>query len=156
MSRPEQNTEWMLTFWAQFIVMFRSRFSDHFPPKLAHIGPQDLERGVQQSIPTKEVEGVLCALLGLVLNRKKPVEYVHHFRAGSDENNRECELAIRGEYWLTVSQAWSLWSRARGSSVESQIPMALQVEWRQSAPRRPGLQQHGSREKSMRQLRTMP
>jgi len=67
----------MLTFWAQFIVMFRSRFSEHFPTKLAHIGPQDLERGVQQDIPTKEVEGTLCALLGLVLNRKKPVEYVH-------------------------------------------------------------------------------
>lgn len=67
----------MLTFWAQFIVMFRSRFAEHFPPKLAHIGPQDLERGIQQDVPTKEVEGTLCALLGLVLNRKKPVEYVH-------------------------------------------------------------------------------
>lgn len=67
----------MLTFWAQFIVMFRSRFSDHFPPKLAQIGPQDLERGVQEGPPTKEVEGTLCALLGLVLNRKKPVEYVY-------------------------------------------------------------------------------
>ena len=67
----------MLTFWPQFIVMFRSRFSEHFPTKLAHIGPQDLERGVQQDIPTKEVEGTLCALLGLVLNRKKPVEYVY-------------------------------------------------------------------------------
>lgn len=67
----------MLTFWPQFIVMFRSRFSEHFPTKLAHIGPQDLERGVQQDIPTKEVEGTLCALLGLVLNRKKPVEYVN-------------------------------------------------------------------------------
>jgi len=67
----------MLTFWPQFIVMFRSRFSEHFPTKLAHIGPQDLERGVQSDIPTKEVEGTLCALLGLVLNRKKPVEYVH-------------------------------------------------------------------------------
>jgi hypothetical protein len=67
--------------------MFRSRFSDHFPPKLAHIGPQDLERGVQQSIPTKEVEGVLCALLGLVLNRKKPVEYVCPFTLDSDQMN---------------------------------------------------------------------
>jgi hypothetical protein len=68
--------------------MFRSRFSDHFPPKLAHIGPQDLERGVQQDIPTKEVEGTLCALLGLVLNRKKPVEYVHPSSQEQDETLR--------------------------------------------------------------------
>jgi hypothetical protein len=93
----------MLTFWAQFIVMFRSRFSDHFPPKLAHIGPQDLERGVQQSIPTKEVEGVLCALLGLVLNRKKPVEYVALSTGlGPDERERERELALYAEYQLTT------------------------------------------------------
>lgn len=65
--------------------MFRSRFSDHFPPKLAHIGPQDLEKGVKQDIPTKEVEGTLCALLGLVLNRKKPVEYVHPVEQRQDE-----------------------------------------------------------------------
>lgn len=78
----------MLTFWPQFIVMFRSRFSEHFPTKLAHIGPQDLERGVQQDIPTKEVEGTLCALLGLVLNRKKPVEYVHPTERQLDENMR--------------------------------------------------------------------
>lgn len=32
---------------------------------------------MQSDIPTKEVEGTLCALLGLVLNRKKPVEYVY-------------------------------------------------------------------------------
>jgi hypothetical protein len=82
----------MLTFWAQFIVMFRSRFSDHFPPKLAHIGPQDLERGVQQDIPTREVEGTLCALLGLVLNRKKPVEYVHPSGQEQDETLRAQDL----------------------------------------------------------------
>ena len=81
----------MLTFWPQFIVMFRSRFSELFPTKLAHIGPQDLERGVQQDIPTKEVEGTLCALLGLVLNRKKPVEYVHPTERQLDENMRAHE-----------------------------------------------------------------
>ena len=78
----------MLTFWPQFIVMFRSRFSEHFPTKLAHIGPQDLERGVQADIPTKEVEGTLCALLGLVLNRKKPVEYVYSAERQLDGNMR--------------------------------------------------------------------
>ena len=81
----------MLTFWPQFIVMFRSRFSEHFPTKLAHIGPQDLERGVQADIATKEVEGTLCALLGLVLNRKKPVEYVYPNERQPDLNMRAHE-----------------------------------------------------------------
>jgi hypothetical protein len=54
--------------------MFRARFHDAFPIKLINLGPQDIERGVVDSVPSKEVEGLLCALLGLVLNRKKPVE----------------------------------------------------------------------------------
>lgn len=61
---------------AQFLVMFRSRFSGAFPSKLAHYGPQDIERGVVDSVPSPQVENLLCAILGLVLNRKKPVEYV--------------------------------------------------------------------------------
>jgi hypothetical protein len=56
--------------------MFRSRFADAFPPKCPHVGPQDIERGVAEDIPSPLVESLLCALLGLVLNRKKPVELV--------------------------------------------------------------------------------
>jgi hypothetical protein len=56
--------------------MFRARFSDAFPSKLINIGPQDIERGIVDSIPSPPVESLLCALLGLVLNRKKPVESV--------------------------------------------------------------------------------
>jgi hypothetical protein len=59
---------------SQFIVMFRSRFNDAFPQKLVHFGPQDIERGVVDQTPSPQVEALLCALLGLVLNRKKPVE----------------------------------------------------------------------------------
>lgn len=59
---------------SQFIIMFRARFSDAFPPKLANFGPQDIERGVVEGLPSPQVESLLCALLGLVLNRKKPVE----------------------------------------------------------------------------------
>jgi hypothetical protein len=141
----------MLTFWAQFIVMFRSRFSDHFPPKLAHIGPQDLERGVQQDIPTKEVEGTLCALLGLVLNRKKPVEYVHPPEQQRDETMREqASHCGYSRINTNIIKAWPLRSRARGSSLKSQIAMALEVAGRQPAPWRPGLQQHVSREEGMR------
>lgn len=59
-----------------FLVMFRSRFSDAFPKSLPHYGPQDIERGVQGEFPDEQAERLLCALLGLVLNRKKDVELV--------------------------------------------------------------------------------
>jgi hypothetical protein len=59
--------------------MFRSRFSEVFPPKLANFGPQDIENGVVDSVPSPQVEGLLCALLALVLNRKKPIESVIPF-----------------------------------------------------------------------------
>lgn len=57
--------------------MFRSRFNDAFPRGAPHVGPQDIEQGVAEGAPSADVEGLLCALLGLVLNRKKPVESVH-------------------------------------------------------------------------------
>jgi hypothetical protein len=56
--------------------MFRSRFAEAFPRGAPHVGPQDIEEGVQGETPSSTVEGLLCALLGLVLNRKKPVESV--------------------------------------------------------------------------------
>ena len=61
-----------------FLVMFRSRFSDALPKSLPHYGPQVIERGVSGERPDENVERLLCALLGLVLNRKKDVEYVEH------------------------------------------------------------------------------
>jgi hypothetical protein len=60
-----------------FIVMFRSRFNEAFPKSLPNYGPQDIERGVSAGIPDEHVERLLCALLGLVLNRKKDVESVY-------------------------------------------------------------------------------
>lgn len=67
----------MLTFLvAKFIVMFRSRFNEAFPRGAPTVGPQDIEQGVAEGTPSTDVEGLLCALLGLVLNRKKPVESV--------------------------------------------------------------------------------
>ncbi|CAD6582936.1 MAG: hypothetical protein ASARMPRED_001106 [Alectoria sarmentosa] len=64
-----------------FLCMFRSRFSDLFPKSLPHYGPQDIERGVLDPIPGDQVERLLCALLGLVLNRKKDIEKGHYTRA---------------------------------------------------------------------------
>jgi hypothetical protein len=51
--------------------MFRSRFSDVFPKSLPHFGPQDLERGLIEEVPSEHMESFVCAFLGLVLNRKK-------------------------------------------------------------------------------------
>jgi hypothetical protein len=54
--------------------MFRSRFSEAFPKSLPHYGPQDIEKGVTDIAPGDHIERLLCALIGLVLNRKKDVE----------------------------------------------------------------------------------
>jgi hypothetical protein len=55
--------------------MFRSRFSDAFPKSLPNFGPQELEREVVDTTPGVGVEHLLCALLGLLLNRKQDVKY---------------------------------------------------------------------------------
>lgn len=55
--------------------MFRSRFSDALPKSLVNFGPQELERDVTDSIPGQRVEHFLCAVLGLLLNRKQDVKY---------------------------------------------------------------------------------
>ncbi|KAL1793455.1 hypothetical protein ACET3X_008437 [Alternaria dauci] len=72
---PEDNPD------IAFIVMFRSRFNEAFPRGSPSVGPQDIEQGVAEETPSADVEGLLCALLGLVLNRKKPVEKGHYGRA---------------------------------------------------------------------------
>jgi hypothetical protein len=56
--------------------MFRARFTDAFPKSLANFGPQELERGVVDTLPGEHVECFLCALLGLLLNRKQDVKYL--------------------------------------------------------------------------------
>lgn len=55
--------------------MFRSRFNEAFPKSLPNFGPQELERDVVDSVPGEHVEQFLCALLGLLLNRKQDVKY---------------------------------------------------------------------------------
>lgn len=56
--------------------MFRARFTEAFPKSLPNFGPQELERDVVETIPGERVEQFLCALLGLLLNRKQDVKYV--------------------------------------------------------------------------------
>lgn len=57
--------------------MFRARFTETLPKSLPNFGPQELERDVVDSVPGDRVEHFLCALLGLLLNRKQDVKYVH-------------------------------------------------------------------------------
>ncbi|KAI9722095.1 MAG: hypothetical protein M1828_004909 [Chrysothrix sp. TS-e1954] len=63
------------------LVMFRSRFDDAFTRDVPNLGPQDFERGLDASRPSEQMENYLCALIGLALNRKKPVERGRHSRA---------------------------------------------------------------------------
>ncbi|RCI10305.1 hypothetical protein L249_8448 [Ophiocordyceps polyrhachis-furcata BCC 54312] len=79
-----------------FIVMFRSRFSDAFPKSLAHFGPQELERDISDPVPGDRVEHFLCALLGLLLNRKQDVKPGHYGRALEDA------VASHKNQWLPV------------------------------------------------------
>lgn len=54
--------------------MFRSRFKEAFPKSLPNFGPQELERDVVDSVPGEHAEQFLCAVLGLLLNRKQDVK----------------------------------------------------------------------------------
>ncbi|PHH82692.1 hypothetical protein CDD82_5142 [Ophiocordyceps australis] len=81
-----------------FIVMFRNRFSEAFPKSLPHFGPQELERDVVESVPGERVEHFLCALLGLLLNRKQDVKPGHYGRALEDA------IASHKTQWPTVWQ----------------------------------------------------
>ncbi|TAQ90419.1 hypothetical protein B7494_g1240 [Chlorociboria aeruginascens] len=64
-----------------FIVMFRSRFTDAFQKSLPNFGPQELERDIVDTVPGEQAEQFLCALLGLLLNRKQDVKAGHYNRA---------------------------------------------------------------------------
>jgi hypothetical protein len=108
--------------------MFRARFSEAFPPKLANLGPQDIERGIVDGLPSPQVEGLLCALLGLVLNRKKPVELVL-MRTTSIE-------------FLLTRQTWPLRTGLGRRPVLPEASMAAGMEQCQPHLKQQELQQH--------------
>ncbi|ESZ95005.1 hypothetical protein SBOR_4625 [Sclerotinia borealis F-4128] len=64
-----------------FIVMFRARFTEAFPKSLPNFGPQELEQAIVDTAPGDHAEQFLCALLGLLLNRKQDVKAGHYSRA---------------------------------------------------------------------------
>lgn len=64
--------------------MFRCRFDEVFPRSLSNFGPQELETDITNSPPGQRVENFLCAVLGLLLNRKQDVKPGHYMRALED------------------------------------------------------------------------
>lgn len=79
-------------FHSQVLVTFRARFQEAFPKHVPHVGPQDIEIGIVGDEPSEQVETLLCALLALVLNRKKIIEYaltvlyiIRQIRRGRDD-----------------------------------------------------------------------
>lgn len=122
-----------------FIVMFRARFSEVFPRSLPHYGPQDIEKGVSEPVPGDHIERLLCALLGLVLNRKKDVERNHYQRPLEEAINAhsnqwpkawESKNPLHGgrsfstmsaEQRLQLLRALILWSLSSSEAVQAKI-----------------------------------
>ncbi|KAI4153439.1 MAG: hypothetical protein LQ340_002311 [Diploschistes diacapsis] len=77
-----------------FIVMFRARFNDALPKSLPNFGPQDIEKGIGGTQPEENIERLLCALIGLCLNRKKDVEVY-----------RENNPALKNRTWWSVADS---------------------------------------------------
>ncbi|KAK6521624.1 hypothetical protein TWF506_001837 [Arthrobotrys conoides] len=63
-----------------FIVAFQAKFNQVFRG-VPNLGPQDIEAGVAETPISDHIESLLCKLLGLALNRQKPVEKGHYGRA---------------------------------------------------------------------------
>ena len=61
-------------------MRFQSRFDAAIPKNVPSLGPQDIENGVVAPGSSEAVENLLCALLGLALNRKKNPEYALSFK----------------------------------------------------------------------------
>ncbi|SPO02843.1 uncharacterized protein DNG_05519 [Cephalotrichum gorgonifer] len=64
-----------------FIVMFRNRFDEAFSRSAPSFGPQELEYDITEPVPGSRAEAFLCAILGLLLNRKQDVKSGHYNRA---------------------------------------------------------------------------
>lgn len=96
--------------------MFRARFAETLPKSLANFGPQELERDVVDSVPGDRVEHFLCALLGLLLNRKQDVKY-------------GLSLQVQQKHQLTFDfkQSWTLQPCPRGGCLDTQGPVGARL-----------------------------
>ncbi len=123
-----------------FVVMFRSRFHDAFPRSCPNFGPQDIERAVGGELPDELAERILCALLGLVLNRKKDVESVPPFPCSTTLRRRIQVVGVDGSNSST--QARTLWPSPRGRDFSKPKSVAERMERGESYPWRQNFQQH--------------
>jgi hypothetical protein len=106
--------------------MFRARFTETLPKSLPNFGPQELERDIVDSVPGDRVEHFLCALLGLLLNRKQDVKYV------TDTLNRNASCAPAnmstyfrpGHYNRALEEAISTHKAQWARDWESKNPLA--------------------------------
>lgn len=103
--------------------MFRSRFNEAFPKSLAQFGPQELEAEITDSPPGDRVEHFLCALLGLVLNRKQDVKYgpSPHARV---MHNADKHSGRPGHYGRAMEDAIQTHKSQWPKDWEDQSPMA--------------------------------
>ncbi|KYK57846.1 hypothetical protein DCS_04859 [Drechmeria coniospora] len=120
---PDANVDTSLV-GVQFIVMFRSRFSDAFPKSLAHFGPQELERDINEPIPGDRVEHFLCALLGLLLNRKQDVKYEPAGRRAKEHFADGESLRRQGHYGRALEDAIASHKSQWAASWEAKNPLA--------------------------------
>ncbi|CAN8096816.1 unnamed protein product [Discula destructiva] len=99
-----------------FIVMFRKRFDSAMPRSLPHFGPLELEQDLQQEPPAERVEQFLCAVLGLLLNRKQDIKLGHHHKALNED-------AVNGKDFKTQwPKHWTESPLARGGTFHSLTP----------------------------------
>jgi hypothetical protein len=112
--------------------MFRSRFAEAFNKNVPSLGPQDIEDGVVSEEPSEQVELFLCALLGLVLNRKKYVEY-----GSPGAYIMEAMLLHRIYADIPLLQTWTSWTSIRRVRINTKVTMAHKLEWRQPIIWRP-------------------
>lgn len=97
-----------------FIVMFRSRFTEAFPKSLANFGPQEFEQDIIQEVPGEGAESFMCALLGLLLNRKQDVKPGHY--------NRALEEAIQSHKSQWAKDWENKTPLSKGATFSSMVP----------------------------------
>lgn len=102
--------------------MFRNRFNDAFPKSLPHFGPQELERDLVEPIPGDRAEHFLCALLGLLLNRKQDVKYG---QCDFEPNNFANNLLFRpGHYGRALEDAINTHKNQWSPTWEEKTPLS--------------------------------
>lgn len=99
--------------------MFRSRFNEAFPAKFPNFGPQEIERGVVDTIPGEIVESLLCALLGLLLNRKQDVKYDTPFLCASPHTSRSVGASSKRRLLMDFAIRSGHYQRALEDAISS-------------------------------------